>query len=281
MAEGGIFPWKIQKIFQLPVATVRVRDSLPAPPEGMEWVQNDMTKEWRLIKALENMEAKEPDLIAEERKPPVPVPVTPDIANANAKATYDLLIPRFGVVDRLPLNFEKSGKDDDWELLSDRHSSSSNQTPGVVLHRTGGSIRSLTSMEEHGFLNQNDCINTISLPFKIQRTASSSTIDSSDNALGPSGKGVLGVDYVEHVVLPTDTLQGICLTYKINSTRLRQANHFSGNSLLLAPKKLVVPLSKKALRSGFIRVQDTDAKEYKLHAILAECPDLSMTEAKA
>ena len=66
-----------------------------------------------------------------------------------------------------------------------------------------------------------------------------------------------------------------------NSTRLRQANHFSGNSLLLAPKKLVIPLSKKALRSGFIRVQDTATKEYKLHAFLAELPDLGITEAKA
>ena len=50
---------------------------------------------------------------------------------------------------------------------------------------------------------------------------------------------------------------------------------------MLAPKKLVIPLSKKALRSGFIRVQDTDAKEYKLYSFLAEFPDLGMTEAKA
>jgi LysM domain len=99
--------------------------------------------------------------------------------------------------------------------------------------------------------------------------------------LGPSGKGVLGVDYVEHVVLPSDTLQGICLAYKINSQRLKQANHFSGGTLLLAPKRLVIPISKKALRSGFIRVQDTDAKEYKVHAFLAEFPDLSVTEARA
>ena len=99
--------------------------------------------------------------------------------------------------------------------------------------------------------------------------------------VGPAGKGVLGVDYLEHVVLPTDTFQGICLAYKVSATHLRQANHFSGTSLSLAPKRLLVPISKKALRSGYIRVQDTDAKEYKLHAFQAEFPDFSLAEVKA
>lgn len=324
-AEGGgagnsnsFFPWKMQRIFQLPSGVAnRTRESLPAPPEGMEWVQkNDANGEWRLVKAAlsvppAQLPTKEPELVTEEKLMHnacngVTVPVTPEACTDNFKAApsassvgmhnNDQLPPRCGVVDRLPS--DKSCKEEDWELLSDRLSTSSNQTPGVVIHHHraisnhSGSVRSLTSMEGEHYCNNitsdgsqtNTNNNTLSLPFKIQRTASSSTIDSSENNnyLGPSGKGVLGVDYVEHVVLPTDTLQGICLAYKIgSSTRLRQANHFSGNSLLLAPKKLVIPLSKKALRSGFIRVQDTDAKEYKLHAMLAEFPDLSMTEAKA
>jgi hypothetical protein len=111
----------------------------------------------------------------------------------------------------------------------------------------------------------------------MQRTQSSSTIDSTDNALGPSGKGILGVDYVEHIVLPTDTLQGICLAYKCSAMNLRRANGFS--TLALAPKKLVVPISKKV--KGCIRVQDTDAKEYKVYAFMAEFPDLTATEVKA
>jgi LysM repeat protein len=277
--EGGLFPWTMQRMFQLPVVATRSRDSLPAPPDGMDWSQNADTKDWRLVKS--NPASSEPDLVTEDKEQTC-ISVTPD---AKHRSPSDQLPPRCGVVDRLPSTTDRSTKDDDWELLSDRLSSSSNQTPGATLHRhpiQGGSVRSLTSMEEHEcIVETKNNTNTLSLPFKIQRTASSSTIDSSDNALGPSGKGILGVDYVEHVVLPTDTLQGICLAYKLSSTRLRQANHFSGNSLLLAPKKLVIPLSKKALRSGFIRVQDTDAKEYKLHAILAEFPDLSMTEAKA
>jgi LysM repeat protein len=266
MADGSGFAWN----FKLPGSPPsRSRESLPIAPDGMEWLQSaDNKGDWRLVKTS----PKEPELVTEEK---VSVP-----------ATHRDLPPRCGVVDHLPVSQEKGVEEEDWELLSDRVSFSSNQTPNVAVHsrsQHSGSIRSITSMEGGGniLLEGSLNTNTLSLPFKIQRTTSSSTIDSSDNALGPLGKGVLGVDYVEHVVLPTDTLQGICLAYKISSTRLRQANCFSGNSLLLAPNKLVIPLSKKALRSGFIRVQDTDAKEYKLHAMLAEFPDLSMTEAKA
>ena len=209
--------------------------------------------------------------------------------------------------------------DDAWELLSDRISTSSNQTPTVILHQTtikastnsSGSVRSLSSMENYYHSSSNDfgtngnnnnnflsvlegggdgCGNTSnnqnhSIPYKIQRTTSSSTIDSSEqyssSYIGPLGKGILGVDYIEHVILPTDTLQGICIAYKISSTQLKLANNFSGNSLLLAPSKLVIPISKQALRSGYIRIQDTDHKEYKIHALLAEFPDFSMIEAKA
>jgi LysM repeat protein len=85
---------------------------------------------------------------------------------------------------------------------------------------------------------------------------------------------------VEHVVLPTDTLQGICIAYKVSATHLRRANHFSG-TLHSAPKKLVIPLSKQALKTGFIRVQDTDTKEYKLQYFQAEFRDITATEAKA
>ena len=190
------------------------------------------------------------------------------------------------------------------------HSNNSNSNSNIhdgVLVAKAGSVRSIASLEEDddddnnnsnhqtgsaaavaaggggtsGCNGSHTTTTSFSVPFKFQRTHSSSTIDSIDHTLGPAGKGVLGVDYVEHVILPTDTLQGICLAYKTNATRLKQANHFSGNSLSLAPKKLVIPLSTTALRSGYIRSQDTDAKEYKVHALLAEYPKLSLIEAKA
>jgi len=177
------------------------------------------------------------------------------------------------VVDALPAAEPRasSREEDEWEIVSER--STGHSSENHVLVPKAGSVRSIASVESSHASGTS--------PFKIQRTLSSSTIDSTDNALGPAGKGILGIDYVEHVILPTDTLQGLCLAYKISTTRLRQANHFSGNSLLLAPKKLVIPISKKALRSGFIRAQDTDAKEYKLHAFLAEFADLTLADARA
>jgi len=106
-----------------------------------------------------------------------------------------------------------------------------------------------------------------------------------------------GEAYIHHVVLPTDTLQGLCLAYKLSATRLRMENNFSGNSLQLAPKKLRIPNNASSSSSSkggvnnnnnnnnnkgmMIRVQDTTSKEYKLYAFVAEIPTMELVEAKA
>lgn len=46
--------------------------------------------------------------------------------------------------------------------------------------------------------------------------------------------------YYQHIILPSDTIQGICLQYRVSPVILRQINTFSSSSLLLAPKKLKV-----------------------------------------
>jgi len=87
---------------------------------------------------------------------------------------------------------------------------------------------------------------------------------------------------MDHVVLPTDTLQGLCLAYKISATRLRMENGFSGNSLQMAPKKLRIPVENAASTKGMmVRTQDTTSKEYKLYAFVAEMPSMELVEAKA
>ena len=284
--SSALFPFggTMKKLFAQPAP--RARESLPAPPAGMDWVQDPDTKEWRLVK----FSSSTTTLQIPAKLPPTPISPVAESSQPSQQPQSQKLPPRASpptapavVVDRLPhLKITSSGSnkhEDDWELLSDRLSTSSNHTQGVWVQYSG-SVRSLSDINgdnDHSSSHNN----TLSTPFKIQRTTSNSTIDSTDEAPWPTGQGVLGVDYVEHVVLPTDTLQGVCLAYKISTTRLRQANHFSGNSLLLAPKKLVIPLSKKALRSGFIRVQDTDQKEYKIAAFLTEFPDFGATEAKA
>lgn len=193
----------------------------------------------------------------------------PDLVS-EANQSHVVEVPK-GVIEPKLL-----GQENDWELLSEKESNCS--FGGAGLHGTrAGSVRSITSIDQENSSSHT----TLSTPFKIQRTLSSSTIDSQDNTLGPSGKGILGVDYVEHIVLPTDTLQGICIAYTVSASNLRRANHFTGHSLHSAPKKLLIPLSKQALRTGFIRVQDTDSKEYKLHKLQAEYPEMNPAEAKA
>lgn len=46
---------------------------------------------------------------------------------------------------------------------------------------------------------------------------------------------------LEHVVMPADTLQGICLKYRVSAVTLRQCNNFSGNAFR-SKKSLRIPL---------------------------------------
>ena len=109
-------------------------------------------------------------------------------------------------------------------------------------------------------------------------TEDDADIEDTKTASDLSEAGQSEKDYVEHIVLPTDTLQGICLAYRLSERELKRANgNFS--SLRLAPAKLLVPISKAAKEKG-IKVQGQDSKEYKLHAIRAAVPDLGLPEAK-
>jgi UBA-like domain len=47
MAEGGLYPWKVQKIHRLPVANYHAM-SLGQPPAGMEWTHDPATRAWTL-----------------------------------------------------------------------------------------------------------------------------------------------------------------------------------------------------------------------------------------
>lgn len=51
--------------------------------------------------------------------------------------------------------------------------------------------------------------------------------------------------YIEHTVMPDDTLQGICLRYNCSATDLRRMNTFSGNSIQFK-KSLIIPVTPGA-----------------------------------
>jgi len=168
-----------------------------------------------------------------------------------------------------------------WSLISDTNTLEGNKSNSSGIIVSLASLRSSTG--NSSWKNHNNA-NHILPPIPLERSwSSSSTIASNDE----TGYGTPGIDYLEHVVLPTDTIEGICLAYKISRTRLRQANTFSGSSLCLAPKKLVIPLSKKAFREAAgskegVRMQNTSSQMYKIQAFLVEMGQVgSMTQSEA
>uniref|UniRef100_A0A7S2H883 LysM domain-containing protein n=1 Tax=Helicotheca tamesis TaxID=374047 RepID=A0A7S2H883_9STRA len=88
--------------------------------------------------------------------------------------------------------------------------------------------------------------------------------------------------YLTHHILPTDTLSGICLQYKITPLLLRQVNRFSGSNLSLAPNPLYVPIGDvEAWKEGRMKVQDVESKEYKKEVMRAEFGGLKGGELNA
>ena len=60
MSEGGIYPWKVQRI-ELPrsggragvvTSYANLKEPLPSPPKGQTWVQDVQTREWKVVPAL-------------------------------------------------------------------------------------------------------------------------------------------------------------------------------------------------------------------------------------
>lgn len=86
-------------------------------------------------------------------------------------------------------------------------------------------------------------------------------------------------DYYEHIILPSDTLQGICLQYKTTPTKLRQTNRFSGSNLFLAPKKLIIPKSKR--ENVRIKTQDRTTEEFMIHFLMATFEFINYKEARS
>ena len=102
---------------------------------------------------------------------------------------------------------------------------------------------------------------------------------SANQSCSSTGRGILGKDFIEHTVLPTDTFGGVCLAYNISAARLRQANLLSRDidSLSLAPKILAIPISD----GYFGPAQDQDSQEFKLNSLKRKFSKLGIKEAKA
>jgi hypothetical protein len=153
--------WKLQTIVKMQ-PRIRTRESLPTPPKGMDWEQDEETHEWRLIPAAKNTSERPP-------RPPAP--------------SCESVPLKVIAVDRIPqAGGEEKLDDDEWDLCSEKHSAGS--FGGAVVVNRSGSVRSINSHENSA--------SALSIPFKIQRTLSSSTIDSSD---ADRVMGLPGIDY--------------------------------------------------------------------------------------
>jgi len=84
------------------------------------------------------------------------------------------------------------------------------------------------------------------------------------------------IPHVKHVVLPSDTFEGLCLRYEVTPTQLRRANGIlCGKSLSLAPPVLKIPIADA------VAPQDTNSQAFKLQALRLKFPTLEEAQAQA
>ena len=74
----------------------------------------------------------------------------------------------------------------------------------------------------------------------------------------PKTKVFSGPSVIEHTVMSSDTLQGICLRYRVSALDLRRYNLFSGNNIQ-CKKTLRIPLEPGIP----VEIQDFDSREIK------------------
>ena len=67
---------------------------------------------------------------------------------------------------------------------------------------------------------------------------------------------------IEHTVMPGDTLQGICLRYRVNATEIRRANLFSGNSIQFK-QTLLIPINGGCIVRPQIETHDILVQRFK------------------
>ena len=115
MSEGGIYPWKVQRI-ELPrsggragavTSYANLKEPLPSPPKGQTWVQDVQTREWKVVPvAVEQDDSSPPAVVARPADAnydgddatavvaaPVSVEAIPVIVEATATVRYHDVLP--------------------------------------------------------------------------------------------------------------------------------------------------------------------------------------------
>ena len=72
--------------------------------------------------------------------------------------------------------------------------------------------------------------------------------------------------WVDHVVMPEDTIRGICLKYRCNVVDLRRHNNFSGDAFR-SRKKLRIKVNRKHIDEGNVLIQDKSLMAVKVQEL--------------
>ena len=211
MSEGGIYPWKVQRI-QYPKNGGRPGNDnnlsrpLPDPPKDQIWVQDANTREWKLVPLVVATVAHDAEDDEEEEE------------MNDADAATAVVMPGGG------------------SNVHDENATAESTTT-VANHGTATSDSITTAIPIP--------LPTVELAIPIDNTRSSrSNSNSIDNETSSVGSD--GIRY--HIVQPTDTFQGICLRYKLTPMELRRANKMvlmESNNHLALHTKLVIPMRSK------------------------------------
>ena len=210
MSEGGIYPWKVQRI-QYPKNGGRPGNDnnlsrpLPDPPKDQIWVQDADTREWKLVPLVVATVAHDAEDDEEEE----------EMNGADAAAVVAMPGGGSNVHDE---------------------NATAESTMAVANHGTATTDGITTAIPIP--------LPTVELAIPIDNTRRRSF--NNNNANETSFIESDGIRY--HLVQPTDTFQGICLRYKLTPMELRRANNMvlmESNNHLALHTKLVIPMRSK------------------------------------
>ncbi|KAL7426789.1 hypothetical protein ACHAXH_000739 [Discostella pseudostelligera] len=238
MSEGGMYPWKVQKITYpkngIPGNYTNLSHPLPDPPKDQIWVQDIHTREWKLVPlvvaAVASHDTEEDEVVEGDSAAAAaaehPVVLASTTITATTVATAD-------------------------DTTTNNHATSTN-----------GSITTAIP------------ISTFEIGIPIDNIIRNTTTTSSNN--NSSLQIINGIQY--HTVQPTDTFQGLCLRYKLTPMELRRANNMVlMDSNLTLHTRLIIPMStmKPSSSNSTNTVKKGDGgvdqeKEDKITALLSK-----------
>ena len=267
MSDGRRHPQYPQKLAKTKRAPdyQRLVQPLPEPPPGLSWHYDSASKQkWILVSDSEAYACLEEDTSA----------ILWNVASAST-ATPVAVVPL--EMDQAVQNVTTLPEANVAEVASVASAAAGtyNEEGDDCPNEEGIALLPQTQLPEARMVND-------VVPTATSVTPLANTNVSCDSKSGPSKDGDKDCDdieYTTHVVLPTDTLAGLCLLYKISRRDLQRANRFYGDDLRLAPGQLTIPITEKARRLGWMP-QDFDSREYKMAALLAKFSSLSSIEAK-